>query len=117
LKRQTWNVTNDAFEICANFDKYVVFCSGVAVPFRRISGRKAYTRAMSRIAEEVRNCHEERVMAMAPAERFEMALSLGWQELEMFRRAEGISREQALRILRAQRQEGRTPCSFLGEGA
>ena len=56
-------------------------------------------------------------MAMAPAERFEMALSLGWQELEMFRRAEGISREQALRILRAQRQEGRTPCSFLGEGA
>jgi len=71
---------------------------------------------MSKVAEEVRKSHEKRVMAMGSAERMEMALSLGWQELETFRIAQGISRAKALQLLRARRQEGRTPCSFLGEG-
>ncbi|NOZ96008.1 MAG: hypothetical protein GXP47_14910 [Acidobacteria bacterium] len=71
---------------------------------------------MSKIAEDVRKRHEQRVLAMASSERVELALKLGWQDLEALCRAEGISREEALRILRLGRQEGRTPCSFLGEG-
>ena len=69
---------------------------------------------MSKVAEEVRKLHEERVLAMEPGERVELALRLGWQELEDFRRSRRISRREALKTLRARRQLGRTPCSFLG---
>jgi len=70
---------------------------------------------MSNVADEVRRRHQERIRRMSPAERVELALALGDEALESFRRRHGLFREEALSILRAQRQEGRTPCSFLGE--
>ena len=83
------------------------------VPEERPSG--GYTRPMSDVAEEVRKLHAERVRRMSAAERVELALSLGWEGLETFRIANGLTRTEALRRMRAGRQRGRTPCSFLGE--
>ncbi len=51
---------------------------------------------------------------MGAAERMELALELGWRALEDFRRSRGLTRHEAMAILRAQRQQGRHPCSFLG---
>jgi hypothetical protein len=70
---------------------------------------------MSDVADEVRRRHQERIRRMSPDERVELALALGDEAQEGFRRRHGLSREEAFRILRARRQEGRTPCSFLGE--
>ena len=50
---------------------------------------------------------------MTPEERVELALRLGDDDLETFRQASGLSREDAVRALRRHRQVGRTPCSFL----
>jgi len=68
---------------------------------------------MSSVADEARRRHEERIRAMTPSQRVELALTLGLEELETFRHAHDLSRAEALRILRARHQQGRTPCSFL----
>jgi len=47
---------------------------------------------------------------MRPDERVAMALRLGDEDLENFRRAHGLSREEALEELRRRRQAGRIPC-------
>lgn len=70
---------------------------------------------MSKVAEDVRRMQDERVSAMEPGDRVELALRLGWEALESLRIEKGISREAALAMLRDQRQHGRTPCSFLRE--
>ena len=50
--------------------------------------------------------------AMTASERVELALALGDQDLEIFRRAHGLSEDEAFHQLRRHRQAGRVPCSF-----
>ncbi len=52
-------------------------------------------------------------MAMGSEARLALAFRLGDEDLETYRAASGVSREQALRTLRSRRQVGRQPCSFL----
>ena len=47
---------------------------------------------------------------MSPDERVATALRLGDEDLENFRRAHGLNREEALEELRRRRQAGRIPC-------
>lgn len=46
-------------------------------------------------------------MGMTPAQRVALAFALGDKDLESFRAAHGLSREDAARILDRQRQAGR----------
>ncbi len=53
--------------------------------------------------------------AMSADERVALAFRLGDEDLEIYRRAWGVSREVALRRLRMARQAGRVPCRCLEE--
>ncbi len=53
--------------------------------------------------------------AMSADERVALAFRLGDEDLEIYRRARGLSREVALRRLRMARQVGRVPCRCLEE--
>ena len=53
--------------------------------------------------------------AMSADERVALAFRLGDEDLEVYRRARGLSREVALRRLRMARQVGRVPCRCLEE--
>lgn len=68
---------------------------------------------MRSVADHLREETAERLRVLSPAERVELALRLGDDDLETFRRASGLSRAAALRELRRRRQLGRTRCSFL----
>lgn len=68
---------------------------------------------MESVADTIRGKREAAEAAMSPAERVELALRLGDHDREVFRRAQDISDEEALRELRRRRQLGRVSCSFL----
>ena len=70
---------------------------------------------MKSVADESRREMQLRVLAMSPAERVELAFRLGDEDLEAFMRTRGLTRAEALAILRRNRQRGRTPCSFFEE--
>lgn len=70
---------------------------------------------MESIADTIRGERVADEGAMSPAERVELALRLGDHDREVFRRAQGMSDEEALRELRRRRQLGRVPCSFFEE--
>ena len=70
---------------------------------------------MESVADTIRGERVADEAAMSPAERVEFALRLGDHDREIFRRAQGMSDEEALRELRRRRQLGRVPCSFFEE--
>jgi hypothetical protein len=70
---------------------------------------------MESVADTIRGERVADEAAMSPAERVELALRLGDHDREIFRRAQNMSDEEALRELRRRRQMGRAPCSFFEE--
>jgi predicted alpha/beta-hydrolase family hydrolase len=64
---------------------------------------------MRSVADDLRRDTVQRVLAMAVRDRIELALTLGDEDLARYLRASGVSRDQALRHLVAQRAAGRTP--------
>lgn len=58
----------------------------------------------SRVAEEVRAAHEARIRAMIPEERLALAAKLRERGIADFMAGTGLSREEALRRIREQRQ-------------
>ena len=71
-----------------------------------------YTADMKSVVDDHREDERCAQAAMTANERVALALELGDQDLEIFRRARGLSEEQALCDLRRYRQAGRVPCSF-----
>ena len=72
-----------------------------------------YTDAMRSVADQLREADQERLRSLTAAERVELALSLGRDDLEAFCLATGMAPAQGLKELRQRRQLGRTRCSFL----
>jgi hypothetical protein len=64
---------------------------------------------MRSVADDFRRETLAHVLALPLAARVELALSLGDDDLELFARTSGLTREEALLRLRAQRQVGRVP--------
>ncbi|MEA2562748.1 MAG: hypothetical protein QOH06_4252 [Acidobacteriota bacterium] len=73
----------------------------------------AYTHAMRSVADDLRDELQEEVLRLPFEERMALALRLGERGLEMFRQANGLDREIALR--ERQRQAGRTPSKCMSE--
>ncbi|HEX2122928.1 MAG TPA: hypothetical protein VHL59_14950 [Thermoanaerobaculia bacterium] len=61
----------------------------------------------SKVAEALRRETEEEMLAMSPDERLALAFRLGEEAIETFAAARGISREEAKRLLAAERRRGR----------
>jgi hypothetical protein len=64
---------------------------------------------MRSVADELRRRARESTEKIPVAARVELALRLGDDDLELFCRAQGLDRQEALRQLRIQRQKGRRP--------
>jgi hypothetical protein len=64
---------------------------------------------MRSVADVLRARTIAQVLAMAPGERIALALALGDDDLELFVRASGLNRAEALERLRAGRRHGRAP--------
>jgi hypothetical protein len=62
---------------------------------------------MRSVADEVREKRRQAVLAMTPEERLDLAFALGEADLESYRGAHGLNREEALRELKRRRQLGR----------
>jgi hypothetical protein len=62
---------------------------------------------MRSLADDLKAEDRERLLAMTPAERVARALALGRRDREIFRAAQGLTPEDARRILEHQRQVGR----------
>jgi hypothetical protein len=67
---------------------------------------------MKSVVQDHREEDRRALAEMTAAERVALALELGDQDLEIFRRAHGLTKDEALRELRRRRQVGRTSCSF-----
>jgi predicted alpha/beta-hydrolase family hydrolase len=63
---------------------------------------------MASVADRLRQDTHDRVARLSVAERIELALSLGRDDLSLFMRVSGRSHDEALRAFRAQRTRGRT---------
>jgi hypothetical protein len=61
------------------------------------------------VADDLRARTVARVLAMPVSDRIELALRLGDDDLALFLRTRGMTRDAALHVLRAQRQRERTP--------
>jgi len=75
----------------------------------------AYTHVMRSVADDLRDELQEEVLRLPFEERIALALRLGERGLEMFRQANGLDRETAIRELQRQRQAGRTPSKCMSE--
>ena len=64
---------------------------------------------MRSVADDLRDELQEEVLLLPFEERVALVLRLGERGLEMFRQANGLDRETAIRGLQRQRQAGRTP--------
>lgn len=62
---------------------------------------------MKSIADELRSETAATVRRMTAAERIALALALGDDDLSLYMRTSGLSRDEALMRLRAQRARGR----------
>jgi hypothetical protein len=67
------------------------------------------------VAEDLRHERRRVEAAMTPSERVRLAIELAERDLAVYCGANGVSREQALRTLRAQAQHGRTPSRVMSE--
>ena len=76
---------------------------------------RAYTHVMRSVADDLRDELQEEVLRLPFEERIALALRLGERGLEMFRQANGLDRETAIRELQRQRQAGRTPSKCMSE--
>ena len=70
---------------------------------------------MRSVADAHREEDARAMAAMSADERVALAFRLGDEDLEIYRRAWGVSREVALRRVRMARQAGRVPCRCLEE--
>ena len=62
---------------------------------------------MRSVADELREKDREAVMTLTPEERIALSLRLGERDLEIFCRAQGLDRREAIRVLQRRRQAGR----------
>lgn len=65
------------------------------------------------VADELKKRERAEIAALSFPERVALSLSLGERELERFRRARGLERQEAIRLLERRRQAGRTPCKCI----
>ncbi|HJX29080.1 MAG TPA: hypothetical protein VJ885_14320 [Thermoanaerobaculia bacterium] len=70
---------------------------------------------MKSVADDLRDELREEMRKLSPGERLELALQLGEEGLESFRKAHGLDRETAVRLLERQRQVGRIPSKCMSE--
>jgi hypothetical protein len=70
---------------------------------------------MKSVADDLRHELRDEVRALSIDERIGLALRLGEEGLERFRRANGLDRETAIRLLERRRQAGRTPSKCMSE--
>jgi hypothetical protein len=70
---------------------------------------------MESIGEKLRREEFERLLELSPAERLEIALELGDADAELFAAVRSIPVEEARRLLRLQRQNGRRRSRCAGE--
>ena len=75
----------------------------------------AYTHAVRSVADDLREELQDEVLRLPFEERIALILRLGERGLEMFRQANGLDRETAIRELQRQRQAGRTPSKCMSE--
>jgi hypothetical protein len=70
---------------------------------------------MKSVADELRR-RTSRVVGDRPVmDRIALALALGDDDLELFVRTSGLTRDQALVVLRQQRARGRVPSAAAGD--
>jgi hypothetical protein len=72
--------------------------------------------AMKSVADALRAETQRAVREMPIAARIALALALGDDDLDLFVRTSGLTRDEALATLRAQRARGRTPSAAAGTG-
>lgn len=70
---------------------------------------------MKSVADELRAELREELCRLSVDERLELALRLGEEGLELFRQANGLDRETAVRLLQRRKQAGRTPSKCMSE--
>lgn len=70
---------------------------------------------MRSVADDLRNELREEMKRLSVEERLELALRLGEEGLELFRQANGLDRETAIRLLQRRRQAGRAPSKCMSE--
>lgn len=70
---------------------------------------------MRSVADELRNEFRDEMKRLSAEERLELALRLGEEGLELFRQANGLDRETAIRLLQRRRQAGRIPSKCMSE--
>jgi hypothetical protein len=78
-------------------------------------GHKAYTHTMRSVADDLREELQDEMSRLPFEERLALMLRLGERGLEMFRQANGLDRETAIRELQRQRQASRTPSKCMSE--
>lgn len=74
-----------------------------------------YTGFMRSIADDLREELQDEGLRLPLEERMTLALRLDERGLEMFRQANGLDRETALRELQRQRQAGRVPSKCISD--
>jgi hypothetical protein len=70
---------------------------------------------MRSVADDLRDELRDEMRRLTFPERIELALRLGERGLEVFRQANGLDRETAVRELQRRRQAGRTPSKCMSE--
>jgi hypothetical protein len=76
---------------------------------------RAYTVAMSTVAERLRQEDQDRLGRMTPAERVAEALALGQAAITAYAAAHGLDRDEARRRLEHAGQAGRRPSRVMRE--
>jgi len=70
---------------------------------------------MRSIADDHRSEDARALAALSADDRVSLALRLGDDDLEIYRHAQGLDREEALKALRRARQAGRVRCTCMEE--
>lgn len=70
---------------------------------------------MRSVADDLRDELREEIKRLSVGERLELAFRLGEESLELFRQANGLDRETAIRLLERRRQAGRAPSKCMSE--
>jgi len=70
---------------------------------------------MRSVADDLRDELQEEALNLSFEERMALALRLGERGLELFRQANGLDRETAIRELQRQRQVGRIPSKCMSD--
>jgi hypothetical protein len=67
------------------------------------------------VAEEAKSLLDEEMRALSPAERVRIAFGLGERDLLAMMAATGLTREEAMKRIRATRRAGRRPSKCMDE--